>query len=80
VYHTAMGGEPERKSSSSKKEAASCVDMPKSKALCPLVDLCVLCARVFCAHGRFVGGSRVLVEGVKGLRFRPGRSEIEGGF
>jgi hypothetical protein len=78
-YHTAIGGEPENMSSSStKKEAASCVDMPKS--LRPPSGFRGAGSRVGCAHGRFVGGSRVLVEFAKGLRFKPGRSETEGGF
>jgi hypothetical protein len=78
-YHTAIGGEPENMSSSStKKEAASCVDMPKS--LRPPSGFRGAGSRVGCAHGRFVGDSRVLVEFAKGLRFKPGRSETEGGF
>jgi hypothetical protein len=60
------------------------VDIPKSlralNTLGPPRDLWVAAGLVGCAKGRFVGGSRTLVECVKDLRFSPGPLETEGGI
>jgi hypothetical protein len=85
VIYTVIGGDPNIKSSSSsKKEAASWVEIPKSpKALsdgCLAGGLGAIGSCAGCARGRFVSGGWASALVANPLRLMAGYAGIERGF